>query len=217
MRNNKNLFLTTLLVCVLWHCMPNISLATDPEFDEVAIINRIKIMNSDVVQPKYTSVVKGYLKGYTVWNRAKSERILGRSVCYFPIFEHYLKQHNLPNDLKYLSVVESALDPKAVSRAGAIGLWQFMPETAKEMGLQITPYVDERQDPHKATDAALRYLKRQYNRFGSWELALAAYNGGSGRVSRAMKRARSDNFGSYSAIYLSKHAITSPRSLQLAI
>jgi membrane-bound lytic murein transglycosylase D len=194
MRINKSLFLTTLLSCLLWHLIPNISLANDPEFDETSVIDRIKIMTSDVVQPRYTSVVKGYLKGYTVWNRAKSERILGRALLYFPIFEQYLKEHNLPNDLKYLSVVESALDPKAISRAGAIGLWQFMPETAKEMGLKITNYVDERQDPHKSTDAALRYLKRQYNRFGSWELALAAYNGGSGRVSRAMKRARSDNF-----------------------
>ncbi len=194
MRINTSLFLTTLLSCLFLYFTPNTSLANDPEFDEVSVINRIKIMSSDVVQPRYTSVVKGYLKGYTVWNREKSERILGRAVLYFPIFEEYLKKYNLPDDLKYLSVLESALDPKALSRAGAIGLWQFMPETAKEMGLQVTPYVDERQDPHKSTDAAMRYLKRQYTRFGSWELALAAYNGGSGRVSRAMKRARSDNF-----------------------
>lgn len=170
------------------------SLANDPAYDEVTILERIKEMDVQTVKPRYTSVVKGYLKGYTVWNREKSSRIMGRSVMYFPLFEEYLEKYDLPDDLKYLSVVESALQAKAESRVGAIGLWQFMPVTANEMNLKINKYIDERQDPHKSTDAAMRYLKRQYKRFGSWELALAAYNGGSGRVSRAIKRGRSKNF-----------------------
>ena len=100
----------------------------------------------------------------------------------------------MPLDLKFLSVVESALNPMAVSRSGAVGLWQFMPATGREYGLKISRYVDERKDPVKSTLAAIKYLKKQYNRYGNWELALAAYNGGPGRVNRAIKRGRSKNF-----------------------
>lgn len=168
--------------------------SNSPAFDEDAIISRIKSMPYNAVKPRYTSVVKSYLKTYTVWGRSKAERILGDRVLYFPLFEEYLDKYGLPSDLKYLSIVESALKPVATSRVGAGGLWQFMPPTAKEVGLKINKYVDERRDPEKSTDAAMRYLKRQYRHFGSWELALAAYNGGSGRVSRAIKRGRSKNF-----------------------
>jgi len=164
------------------------------EFDEEEVKERVLNMPNDLLQPRFTSVVKGYLKGYTVWNREKTEHILGRSILYFPIFEEYLKKYELPDDLKYLSVVESALYPVAESRVGAMGLWQFMPITAGEVGLSMNSYVDERCDPAKSTEAAMRYLRQQYERFGNWELALAAYNGGPGRVSRAIKRARSRNF-----------------------
>lgn len=165
-----------------------------PEFDEEAIIKRLKIMPYDAVKPRYTSVVRSYLKNYTVWNRDRANRILGKRIQYFPMYEKYIQQYDLPDDLKYLSIVESALLPEAVSRVGAAGLWQFMPETAREMDLTLNKYVDERNDPEKSTDAAMRYLLRQYRHFGNWELALAAYNGGSGRVSRAIKRGRSKNF-----------------------
>ena len=168
--------------------------ATNEEFNETEVIERLGKMDCDVIKPRYTVIVKGYLKNYLLWNRSKAERIIGRSVIYFPIFEEYIKKYNMPSDLKYLSVVESALDPVAISRVGALGLWQFMPETGIEVGLKINKYVDERQDPIKSTDAAMRYLRQQYRHFGSWELALAAYNGGSGRVSRAIKRGRSKNF-----------------------
>lgn len=167
-----------------------------PEFDEALIIERLKSVEEPLVELRYNSVVRGYIKSYLFWNRGKAERILGRTVLYFPLFEEYLHKRDMPDKLKYLSVVESALNPHAVSPVGAMGLWQFMPSTGREYGLQINEYVDERKDPHKSTQAALDYLTRQYEKFGDWALALAAYNGGSGRVSRAIKRGRSKNFWS---------------------
>lgn len=147
-----------------------------------------------IVQSKYTTAVEGYIKGYTLRNREKSERILGRAAKYFPMFEKYLKEAGLPEDLKYLSVVESALVPKAVSRVGAGGLWQFMPATGESYGLKIDRYVDDRSCPHKSTQAAMKHLAKLYKRFQNWELAMAAYNSGGGRVNRAIKMARSKNF-----------------------
>lgn len=167
---------------------------TIPEFDEPTIIRRLKSMTNEVVKPKYNTTVKGYIKGYTIRNRAKAERILGRSIVYFPIFEEYLEKHGLPEDLKYLSVVESALAAKATSRVGAGGLWQFMPATAKQYGLQIDHYIDERSDPIRATEAAMLHLAKLYKRFNDWPLALAAYNSGSGRVRRAIRRSGRRNF-----------------------
>src|SRR5690606_13053973 len=112
----------------------------------------------------------------------------------FPLFEKHLAAKGLPTSLKYLPVVESALNPKAVSRVGATGLWQFMESTGKIYGLDINGTFDERSDPEKSTIAAVAYLTKLYERFNSWELALAAYNSGEGRVSRAIKRSRSRNF-----------------------
>lgn len=164
-----------------------------PSFDEEAIKARLAEMPC-VVKPTFDPTVKSYLMGYLVRSRARTERILGRSVLYFPIFEEYLKKHDLPEGLKFLPVVESALNPLAVSRVGARGLWQFMPETGKGYNLKINRSIDERSDPHKSTEAAMKYLGRAYDRFDSWELALASYNAGGGRVSRAVKRARSKHF-----------------------
>lgn len=181
---------------VLWsiYSVSAYATTTTPVFDEEVIKERLDTLSDEVVAPKYVTAVKGYLKGYLVRNRKNAERILGRTVLYFPIFEHYLKEHGLPDDLKYLAVVESALKPRATSRVGAGGLWQFMPATGKSMGLAINSQVDERWDPHKSTEAAMRYLNKQYKRFDDWALALAAYNSGSGRVRRAIKRGRSKNF-----------------------
>jgi len=169
---------------------------TDGHFSEEEIKEvKERLANIEsIVELKFTTAVKGYILGYVERNREKSQRILGRMVKYFPMFEQKLAQNEMPDDLKYLAVVESALNPKAISRVGAGGLWQFMPETGASYGLQITYEKDDRFDPHKSTDAAIEYLRKAHKRFGSWELALAAYNSGGGRVNRAIKRARSKNF-----------------------
>lgn len=163
------------------------------EYERETVKARVLAMEC-VVPPKYTTSVEGYLRGYLQRNRGKSERILGRLLKYFPLFDKYLAEHNMPNDLKYLAVVESALVPTAISRVGAGGLWQFMPATGGEYDLRISRYVDDRFDPQKSTDAAMKHLAKQYKRFGKWELALAAYNSGAGRVNRAIRYSRSKNF-----------------------
>ncbi|MCB9189586.1 MAG: transglycosylase SLT domain-containing protein [Flavobacteriales bacterium] len=117
-----------------------------------------------------------------------TSRMLGLSTLYFPIFETKLSAYHLPYELKYLPIVESALNPKAISRSGAGGLWQFMPPTGKDYGLQIGSMVDERFDPYLATEAACKYLSKLYAIFGDWSLALAAYNAGQGTVTKAIRR-----------------------------
>jgi membrane-bound lytic murein transglycosylase D len=165
-----------------------------PSFDDRELEMHIKQLSSDIVTLRLDSAVKSYINTYTVKKREKAEKMLGRIDMYFPMFEQYARESNVPTDLKYLSVVESALDAHAESRAGAVGLWQFMPATGSSMGLQINRTVDERKDPHKATKAAYQYLKRQYERYDNWELAIAAYNSGPGRVNQAIKRGHSKNF-----------------------
>jgi membrane-bound lytic murein transglycosylase D len=147
-----------------------------------------------IVKPRYTSVVEGYIKKYLSSDGSLAKRIMGRAAIYFPVFDKYLKEHDMPQDLKYLSILESALNPKAVSPVGATGLWQFMAETGRSFGLSINKEVDERSCPYNATDAAMKYLSRHYERFGSWELALAAYNCGAGNITNAIKRARTQDY-----------------------
>jgi membrane-bound lytic murein transglycosylase D len=134
--------------------------------------------------PGLENVIKHYLK-----NRKKSiERLMGLSEYYFPLYESTLAKHNVPLEIKYLSIVESALNPKAVSRVGATGLWQFMYYTGKEYGLEIDTYIDERSDPIKSSEAACEYMKKMYKVFGDWDLCLASYNAGPGNVSKAIRR-----------------------------
>lgn len=137
----------------------------------------------------YNEPVQSYLDLYTKRKREQTARMLGLAQLYFPVFEEALDRYQMPQELKYLAVVESALYPGARSRAAAVGLWQFMIGTGKLYGLQADSYVDERCDVYKSTDAACRYLKDLYNIFGNWELALAAYNCGPGNVNKAVRRA----------------------------
>jgi membrane-bound lytic murein transglycosylase D len=165
-----------------------------PWFTNQELTERLNSLPFGCVRPQLTGAVRGYINTYAVRKRAKCESMLGRRILYFPMYEKYLKAAGMPSELKYLSVTESALNPTIVSSAGAMGLWQFMPATGKEYGLDITKAIDERCDPNKSTQAAVKYLQRLYIQFGSWELALAAYNSGAGRVRSAIKRSHSTNF-----------------------
>lgn len=134
--------------------------------------------------PALENTIKSFLK-----NRTKAfERLMAVSEYYFPMFEEHLAKYNIPLELKYLAIVESALNPKAKSRVGASGLWQFMYPTGKQYNLEVNSYVDERHDPLKATEAACQYLSHLYEIFGDWSLVLASYNAGPGNVSKAIRR-----------------------------
>ncbi len=165
-----------------------------PSYTDDELRDRLDKIINKVVAPRLDGVVKSYINTYTVLKREKTEAMLGRMVMYFPLFEKLLAEYDMPLDLKFLSITESALNPIARSRSGAMGLWQFMPTTGKEYGLTNNSYVDLRKDPEQSTLAAIKFLSRLYQKYGNWELALAAYNGGPGRVNRAIKRGRSKNY-----------------------
>lgn len=137
---------------------------------------------------KYNHTVHGFINFFTIRNREYTRLMLRRKDLYFPLFEKYLKQYNLPDELKYLSIIESGLNPRAVSRASAVGLWQFMSYTGKYFDLENNWYFDDRMDPEKSTEAACKLLSQLYNMFNDWDLALAAYNSGPGTVKRAIRR-----------------------------
>lgn len=132
--------------------------------------------------------VRKYIELYAVRRKELVKRVLGMSEMYFPLFEESLDKEGLPLELKYLSIVESALNPVAVSRAGATGIWQFMYQTAKMYGMKINSYVDERRDPEKATYAMTRYFKDMYALYNDWLLSIAAYNCGPNNVNKAILR-----------------------------
>lgn len=136
----------------------------------------------------YNHIVKSFIKVYSEKRRDLTETVLGLSEYYFPFFESELDAANLPIELKYLAVIESALNPRAISRAGATGLWQFMYATGRYMGLEINSFVDDRRDVTQSTQAAIKYLQQLYSIYGDWTLALAAYNCGPGNVNKAIKR-----------------------------
>lgn len=151
---------------------------------------RLKMILSPI-RMSYNDIVKRYIITYTTKRRTTMENILGRSQYYFPMIEEELDKAGLPIELRMLPVIESALSPTAVSRAGATGLWQFMYTTGKVYGLEINSFIDQRRDPVLSTKAACRFLKDLYDIYGDWTLALAAYNCGPGNVNKAIRRAGS--------------------------
>ncbi|AZQ60607.1 LysM peptidoglycan-binding domain-containing protein [Maribacter sp. MJ134] len=136
----------------------------------------------------YNPSLESVIKSFLTRKRGLMEKMMTVSQFYFPLFEQELDNHNIPLEMKYLSIVESALNPKARSRVGATGLWQFMYGTGREMKLEINSYVDERSDPIKSTEAACKYLNRLYTIYEDWDLALAAYNSGPGNINKAIRR-----------------------------
>lgn len=161
-----------------------------PTYPDSIYAQRIRALARETSMPlTFNSRVKAFIELYACRKRQQCSRMLGLSYVYFPMFEEYLDKYNLPLELKYLAMVESALNPVAGSRAGAKGLWQFMYATGKDYGLRQTSLYDDRYDPMKETEAACRFLQSLYARYGDWFLVLAAYNSGPGTVNKAILRA----------------------------
>ncbi len=168
-------------VRVVYEYVPDVS------YDEIAL--RLSKLQQNTSMPlNFNANVKSFVDFFVVRDREYTKMVMRRKNMYFPLFEKYLKKYNLPDELKYLAIVESGLNTRAVSRAGAAGLWQFMPYTGKIYKLHQDWYIDERLDPEKATEAACKYLKELYGMFNDWELALASYNAGPGNVRKAIRR-----------------------------
>lgn len=158
-----------------------------PRVSEQLIRDRLSCIENRVPLV-YHDRVKLFIDFYAVRRRDFTLRVMQRKNLYFPLFEKILAEYGMPDELKYLAIIESALIPTARSRVGAQGLWQFMPATGRQFGLKQTSYIDERQDPEQATRAACQYLKQLYGMFGSWELAISSYNCGPGNVRKAVRR-----------------------------
>ncbi|WP_196895695.1 lytic transglycosylase domain-containing protein [Aureivirga marina] len=137
---------------------------------------------------EYNPILENLINNYLKTRKRSLSKVMERAQYYFPMFEEHLDKYDLPLEIKYLAIVESALQPRIKSWAGAKGLWQFMYQTGKQYNLKVSSYVDERSDPLKATEAACQYLEDLYKIFGDWDLALAAYNSGPGNVTKAIRR-----------------------------
>jgi membrane-bound lytic murein transglycosylase D len=170
-----------------------------PEFSDEVYCQRLTEMNNrSPFGFDYNAITLNSIRFFVKNRRSFVKIVLGRSALYFDLFEEKLSEYGLPLELKYLACIESGLRPQVKSRAGALGLWQFMYRTGLYYGLEETSYLDERMDPVKATDAACRFLKKLYGIYGDWNLALAAYNAGPGTINRALQRSGSQR--SYWAI-----------------
>lgn len=164
------------------------------------LVQRLMAMPT-VIEMPFNSVVKSYIKMYVDRRRSLVESMLGMSTYYMPIFEQALEQEGVPLELKYLPIVESALNPNAVSPVGATGLWQFMLPTARGLGMEVNSLVDERRDPIRSSRMAARYLRQLYDIYNDWSLAIAAYNCGPGNVNKALRRAGEDSKKDFWEIY----------------
>ena len=161
----------------------------NPVFDKEVYIDRLKRLPTIIEMP-YNDVVQKFIDRYSGKLRRSVSYMLGAGNFYMPVFEEALEAYNLPLELKYLPVIESALNPTAVSRVGATGLWQFMIGTGKRYGLEVNSLIDERRDPVKASYAAAHYLSDLYKIFDDWSLVIAAYNCGPDKVNKAIHRAK---------------------------
>lgn len=163
-------------------------LSKDVKTSDAQIRSRLAKLPT-VIEMPFNSIVRSYIDRYTQQGRAQVAAMLGLGIYYTPIFEQALEEEGLPLELKYLPVVESALNPNAVSRHGATGLWQFMLATGKGLGMEVNSLVDERRDPYVSSKKAAQYLKDLYSSYKDWSLAIAAYNCGPGTVNKAIRRA----------------------------
>ncbi len=160
----------------------------NPTFEPETYISRLQRL-PNIIEVPYNDIVRKYIDQYSGRLRRSVSVMLGASNFYNPIFEEALESYQIPLELKYLPIIESALNPSATSRVGAAGLWQFMITTGKQYGLEVTSLIDERRDPIKSSYAAAHYLKDLYDIFGDWTLVIASYNCGPGNVNKAIKRA----------------------------
>lgn len=167
----------------------NPALLTETTLNTDTLKMRLKRLNQKTpFNVEYNPSLENVIKSFLARKRGLIERMLTVSQFYFPLFEEQLDNHDIPLEMKYLAIVESALNPRARSRVGATGLWQFMYSTGKMYELDVSSYVDERSDPIKSTEAACLYLSKLYDIFDDWDLALAAYNSGPGNVNKAIRR-----------------------------
>ena len=162
------------------------------EVSDAEYIKRLKALPT-VIEMPFNQIVKSYIERYVKRSRTLVAQMLGMSPYYMPIFEDALERHQMPLELKYIPIIESALNPNAVSPAGAGGLWQFMVATGKGLGLEVNSLVDERRDPYRSSEKAAVYFKQLYNTYHDWSLAIAAYNCGPGNVNKAIRRTGTEN------------------------
>ncbi|MBT8194940.1 MAG: LysM peptidoglycan-binding domain-containing protein [Bacteroidia bacterium] len=158
-----------------------------PTFSDAEYQQKVNSIVSPI-RIDYNPTIRNFIDVYAKHSREHTAKIIGLSDMYFPMIEELLDKEGLPLELKYLAIVESALNPNAVSRSGATGLWQFMYNTGRAYDLQIDSYVDERRDPYKSTLAAIEYFKDMYRKYGDWHLVIASYNCGPGNVNKAIRR-----------------------------
>ena len=192
MKHYGHRFIVLVFFVIVFHSMHAQSVennSKDADYPEWLYQSRFKELDSKTpIKLEYNNQVQAYIDVYVKKRREHLSRIVGRSDYYFPLFEEYLSKYNLPLELKYLAIVESALDPRAKSSSGAMGLWQFLYHSARMFDLNIDSYIDDRCDPVKSTIAACEYLDYLYRNLNDWQLALAAYNGGIGVVKKAIER-----------------------------
>lgn len=167
--------------------MPNYHYEYIPDFTYEEVEKRIKGMKTGMPF-ELNDRIFSFIQYFTVRNRDYTKMVLARKDKFFPMFEETLRKHEMPEEIEFLSIIESGLDPQIKSRVGAMGLWQFMPATGRMYGMYVNNDVDDRMDPELSTDAAAKYLKSLYRMFGNWEVALAAYNCGPGNVRKAIRR-----------------------------